>query len=83
VDEEKTILYLRFYQSFLRTPVLGPLITQLSLPYNIYIVHQDRRVVESELPKRTTLKMGEKLVQADRPIVEYRRRRQELIEAAV
>jgi hypothetical protein len=46
------------------------------------IAHQDRGVVETELPRRTTLKMGEKLIQADRPIVEYRRRREELIAAA-
>ncbi len=39
-------------------------------------------MVVTQLPKRTTLKMGEKLIQGDFPIVAYRRRREELIEAA-
>ncbi len=38
-------------------------------------------MVVTQLPKRTTLKMGEKLIQGDFPIVAYRRRREELIEA--
>jgi phenylpropionate dioxygenase-like ring-hydroxylating dioxygenase large terminal subunit len=82
VDDENTILYLRFYQKFLRVPVLRNIVNRLSMPFNSLVAHQDRRVVETQLPKRTNLKMGEKLVQADRPIVEYRRRRQELIQAA-
>jgi phenylpropionate dioxygenase-like ring-hydroxylating dioxygenase large terminal subunit len=82
VDDENTILYLRFYQKFVRTPVLRDIVNRLAMPFNILVTHQDRRVVETQLPKRTALKMGEKLVQADRPIVEYRRRRQELIRAA-
>ena len=52
------------------------------MPINTIIAHQDRRVVVTQLPKRTTLKMGEKLIQGDFPIVAYRRRREELIEAA-
>ena len=34
------------------------------------------------MPKRSDLRMGEKLIQGDSPIIAYRRRRQELIEAA-
>jgi len=82
VDDENTILYLRFYQKFVRAPVLRDIVNRLAMPFNTLVAHQDRRVVETELPKRTSLKMGEKLVQADRPIVEYRKRRQELIQAA-
>jgi hypothetical protein len=48
----------------------------------VYIAHQDRRIVETQLPKASALRMGEKLIQADRPIIEYRRRRQELIDCA-
>lgn len=82
VDDENTIMYLRFYQSFIRTPFLRDLVTRLAMPLNIYIAHQDRTVVETQLPKRPELRMGEKLIQADRPIVIYRTRRQELIERA-
>jgi phenylpropionate dioxygenase-like ring-hydroxylating dioxygenase large terminal subunit len=80
VDQENTILYLRFYQKFMRVPVLGRLITRLSMPLNLIIAHQDRRVVVTQQPKASALRIGEQLFQADRPLVEYRRRRQELME---
>jgi phenylpropionate dioxygenase-like ring-hydroxylating dioxygenase large terminal subunit len=80
VDDENTLMYLHFYQGFVKLPVLRELIAQLSLPMNLYIAHQDRRVVETQLPKRSELRMGEKLIQADHPIVAYRARRQELID---
>jgi len=82
VDQENTILYLRFYQKFMRVPVLRRLLTRLSMPYNLIITHQDRRVVVTQQPKASALQISEQLFQADRPIVEYRRRRQELIDKA-
>ena len=80
VDEAHTILYLRFYQRFVRTPLLRDVVNWLSMPFNLRIAHQDRRVVVTQQPKRSDLKLGERLIQGDRPIVEYRRRRQELLE---
>jgi phenylpropionate dioxygenase-like ring-hydroxylating dioxygenase large terminal subunit len=82
VDQENTILYLRFYQGFMRVPVLRDLIARLSTPFNFIITHQDRRVVVTQQPKASALQIGEQLFQADRPIIEYRRRRQELMEKA-
>ena len=82
VDDEHTIMYLRYYQGSVRLPVLRELYNQLMIPVNLYIAHQDRRVVETQLPKRSDLHMGEKLIQADWPIIEYRSRRQELIQQA-
>ena len=82
VDHENTVLYLRFYQKFIRVPVLRNLITRLSTPFNLIITHQDRRVVVTQQPKASALKIGEQLFQADRPIIEYRMRRQELMEKA-
>ena len=79
VDEGQTLLYLRFYQRFLRLPLIGTLISRLAMPFNVYIAHQDRVVVETQLPKRSQLRSGEKLIQADQPIIAYRRRREELI----
>ena len=46
------------------------------------ILGQDKRVVLTQQPKKTDMDMGEKLFQADRPIVPYRQRRKELIEEA-
>jgi phenylpropionate dioxygenase-like ring-hydroxylating dioxygenase large terminal subunit len=82
IDGEHTLMYLRFYQGFLKIPILDRLAARLAMPYNLRILRQDQRVVETQLPTRSELKLGEKLIQADRPIVAYRRRRQELIEAA-
>jgi len=82
VDHENTLLYLRFYQKFVRVPVVRDIVNRLSMPFNATIAHQDRRIVETQEPKRTDLRMGEKLIQGDSPIIAYRRRRQELIDAA-
>ena len=78
VDENHTRIYLRFYQSFMRTPVLRGVVNALSKPMNRYILHQDRRVVLRQLPVKSELKMGENLIQGDAPIIEFRKRRAQL-----
>ena len=75
VDAENTILYLRFYQRFMQVPLLGKLIAILAMPMNIKIAHEDRRVVVTQQPKASGLKIGEILIQGDLPIIEYRRKR--------
>jgi hypothetical protein len=82
VDDEHTLLYLRFYQRFLTVPVLRDLVAWAAMPFNIVVAHQDRRVVETHQPQRSGLHIGEKMIPGDRPIIEYRRRREALIEAA-
>ena len=82
IDQENTILYLRFYQRFMRLPVFGKLIAELAMPSNLYISHQDRRVVETHRDQVSSMELGEKLVQGDLPIIEYRRKRAELQRAA-
>jgi hypothetical protein len=66
----------------MKIPVLRGIVNALNVPVNIFIAHQDRRVVETQRPMRSDLRMGEKLIAGDAPIIAYRRRRQELIEAA-
>ncbi|MGB9586259.1 MAG: Rieske 2Fe-2S domain-containing protein [Anaerolineales bacterium] len=78
VDENNTLLYLRFYQRFMRVPIVREIINRLALPFNIYIAHQDRRVVETHRVGASGLKIGEKLIRGDQPIIEYRRKREEL-----
>jgi len=80
VDSENTLLYLRFYQAFALIPVLGTLIAKAVMPFNVYVAHQDRRVVETQEPKASGLEIGENLFQGDMPIIEYRKRRKELQE---
>lgn len=82
VDEAHTLLYLRFYQRFERLPFLARLFSRLAAPFNLVIAHQDRRVVVTQQPKPSGLRIGEQLIQGDQPIVEYRRRRAELLKAA-
>jgi hypothetical protein len=78
VDAENTILYLRFYQRFLSLPVLGKIVAQLAMPSNLYIARQDRRVVNTHRVQASSMDLGEKLIQGDLPIIQYRRKRAEL-----
>ena len=82
VDEENTLLYLRFYQKWIRFPLLRGLVNRLAMPLNLLIARQDRRVVATQQPGISRLQIGEQLIEADRPIIEYRRRRQELMQKA-
>jgi phenylpropionate dioxygenase-like ring-hydroxylating dioxygenase large terminal subunit len=82
IDEGHTLFYLRFYQKFLTVPGLKQLVTWASMPYNRRVLHQDRRVVETQRPRPSGLRIGEKMIQGDRPIIEYRRRREELIQSS-
>jgi len=78
VDQEHTLLYLRFYQNFMSLPIIGNLVARLSMPSNVYIAHEDRRVVVTQEPKPSGLKIGEVLIQGDLPIIEYRKKRASL-----
>jgi phenylpropionate dioxygenase-like ring-hydroxylating dioxygenase large terminal subunit len=82
VDGEHTILYLRTYQRAVRVPGLRELFLAFSLVGNWYIARQDKAVVETQTPKRSDLRIGEHPVQGDGPIILYRRRRRELLDAA-
>jgi len=79
IDENNTKFYMRFYQKFLRIPVLKSLVNWLANRFNLKILHQDRRVVLTQQPIKTRLKMGENLFQGDLPIITYRKRREELL----
>lgn len=83
VDGEHTLLYLRFYQRFLTAPVLGNLVAKLAMPFNLRVAHEDRRVVQTQQPKASGLKIGETLIQGDLPIIEYRRKRAALQRATL
>ena len=82
VDDEHTILYVRMYQKLVTVPVLSQLYNWIVTPFNLIITRQDRRVVITQQPKASALRSGEKLIQGDYPILEYRKRRQALIDAA-
>lgn len=80
VDDENSILIIRFYNSLTGIKVIDGIIAWLGKWLNLIVERQDRRVVITQKPKITKLKMGENLVQGDLPVIEYRKRREELIE---
>jgi phenylpropionate dioxygenase-like ring-hydroxylating dioxygenase large terminal subunit len=83
VDEENTIIYVRYYQSIIKVPLLRELFNYIGKLTNIIILRQDKRVVITQMPKKSGLKIDERLIMGDKPIIEYRKHRQELIDKAV
>ncbi|MBN2471088.1 MAG: aromatic ring-hydroxylating dioxygenase subunit alpha [Anaerolineae bacterium] len=83
IDDENTLLYLRFYQRFMKVPGLRHAINWFGAQMNNIVASEDRSIVETQRPYRTDLRMGEKLIPGDAPIIMYRRQREELIRAAV
>ncbi len=79
IDDENTKLYLRTYHT-VKAPIVRQVFNFISNMSNIYIERQDRRVVVTQRPFRSELHMGEKLIPGDAPVIEYRRRRQALID---
>lgn len=78
VDEENTHIYIRSYRKG-SIPFLFKWIYDFAGNMgNKVILHQDRRVVITQTPKKTELSMRENLVQGDLPIIEYRKRREKL-----
>jgi phenylpropionate dioxygenase-like ring-hydroxylating dioxygenase large terminal subunit len=75
VDEGRTLLYLRFYQSFMRLPLLKGLVHAIGNRMNLVIAHQDRRVVNTQRPVGSGEGSGELLFPGDRAIMEYRKMR--------
>lgn len=82
VDENNTILYLRFYQRFLTLPILRDLVGWFGKRANLTIAHQDRRIVSGQIPNKTAYKMGERLRPSDGAIFAFRKIRRELKQQA-
>ncbi len=80
VDEENSIVYIRYYQSMVKIPLLREITNWFGKVFSNVVLKQDKRVVITQLPKRTELYMHEKLFSGDAPIIEYRKIRQKLKE---
>jgi phenylpropionate dioxygenase-like ring-hydroxylating dioxygenase large terminal subunit len=80
VDEENTIVYIRYYQRLIRIPLLRELFNYLGKVSSLIILRQDKRVVETQLPVKSENGMNERLIMGDKPIIEYRKHRQYLQE---
>jgi phenylpropionate dioxygenase-like ring-hydroxylating dioxygenase large terminal subunit len=79
IDGENTMIYLRFYQSFMPIWGIRHIIGFFGKLYSKIILNQDKRVVVTQLPKYTTMKMDEKLIAGDRPIAEFRKKNEQLM----
>ncbi len=77
VDDNHSLLYLRLYQRIVTLPGLSRLFNLLFTPFNLRILHEDRRVVQTQVPKESRIDGGEMLFPADMPIVQFRRKRNE------
>ena len=82
VDENNSILTLHVFQGFVTIPGIKQIVDSINRSFSLKVAHQDRRVVETQVPKSSGLKIGENLFQGDHPIMEYRRRRAELMKLA-
>lgn len=78
VDDDNTILYIRFYTKLSRQRLANSSIAFFGKYANRLIERQDRRVVITQKPKASALRSGEKLLAGDGPVITYRRMRQEL-----
>jgi hypothetical protein len=79
IDEENSIVYIRFYQKFIKIPILKQFVNYMGKLSSIIILRQDKRIVITQIPKKSSLRMDEKLIVGDKPIIEYRKHREELI----
>ncbi len=72
-DDETTILYIRLYQKLFKIPVLRELINLIIMRFNKIVLNQDKGVVTSQIPKFSDISNKELLVQADLPILLFRK----------
>lgn len=78
VDDENTILYIRFYSKAAGFKPIDSLIAFLGKFGNRIIERQDKRIVITQKPKASSFKSGEKLLSGDGPIIKYRKMRDEM-----
>ncbi len=78
VDDENTILYIRFYNKITKLSIINSFVAWVGKLMNRVIERQDKRVVITQKPKASAFKSGEKLLMGDGPIIEYRKRREQL-----
>ena len=75
VDEENTLFYFRYCQGWTKIPIIRKIATWIGMHVTRFIVNQDKKIVNTQIPRKSSLKMDEHLVAGDLPIVEYRKHR--------
>ncbi len=82
IDDENTMLYVRFYQRLIKQPVLGRMFAYVGNLLNRYVVSEDEEIIVSQRPKKADLDVGERFIPGDRPIALYLKHRRDLMLAA-
>lgn len=82
VDDENTILYIRFYSKVAGNHPTDAFVAWLGKFGNRIIERQDKRIVITQRPKASSYRSQEKLLAGDSPIIQYRRIRDELKQKA-
>ena len=78
VDEENTVLYIRFYHRLTGLKPVNWLIAWVGKGMNRVIERQDKRVVITQRPKASSYHTHEQLLMGDGPIILYRKLRDTL-----
>ena len=79
VDDENTVIYMRFYQKIVNIPFIKNIINFIGRKYSDIVLKQDKNVVKTQPKKESYLGMKEeKLIQGDKPIIMYRSTRDKL-----
>lgn len=78
VDDENTILYIRFYCNVANFKLMNRIIAYFGKFGNRTIERQDKRVVITQKPKASSYHSQEKLIPGDGPVIRYRKIREDL-----
>jgi nitrite reductase/ring-hydroxylating ferredoxin subunit len=84
IDDDRTWMYVRYYQGYVRLPVVGPIASQALLEFDWKVAQQmqDIPIFQTQQPKVPGLDSGYRLIEADKGIALYLRGRDRLIAAA-
>ncbi len=73
IDNDNTLIYLRFYQKFLTAPIIKNFVNSMAMIFNNRVLNEDYAVIRHELPK-VSYEAKENLIQGDLTIGQYRQR---------
>lgn len=82
VDDETTVLYVRFYLRSSAPRPIARMLTSIGNMYNRRVVREDEEIIVSQRPKKADLDVCERFIPGDRPIALYLTHRRALILAA-
>ena len=80
IDNNNTLIYMRTYQKFVKLPIIKYFVDFIMFLFSRKVLLQDKKVVITQIPIQSSLKMNENLIHGDLPIITYRKIRDQLIQ---